>query len=361
MGGIEAFVVNLLKGLKEFSPPNLEYLIISSEKNMREISSLELPKKTVFTTVSIDSKDKPRMFIYQMFYLNRLAHKSGADILFVPTPIYPIRKGRIPTIVTIHDFQFLHFPDYATHLQAIKYKFCWKNAVRNSDRIVAISNYVREDLLAHYDVEKSKVITIYNPIHISSVRVPFELLRSKYSIKEKGYMYTISSLLPHKNTEVLLKTIKLLVNKPIIGIPNKIVISGIGASLHDNFTAKAREMGVENNIILTGYVSEAEKNTLYENASIFLFPSLFEGFGMPIVEAMNFGIPVITTNCAAIPEIAGNYANYVEDPHKPEDWYDCIMNCRDRINNSRIDIINDYTLENAASKYIKEFCSFRTY
>ena len=111
---------------------------------------------------------------------------------------------------------------------------------------------------------------------------------------------------------------------------------------------------MESNVIITGFVSNEERDMLYENASIFLFPSIFEGFGMPPVEAMELGTQVLTTRCSSIPEVTEEKANYVEDPFDVNQWVEGIRYLVKNTSGTKYEFPN-YSLENVTARYLKCF------
>jgi len=107
-------------------------------------------------------------------------------------------------------------------------------------------------------------------------------------------------------------------------LPKKLVISGVNGNSAEELKKQIKDKNLQDAVILTGFVSNEERNTLYQNCHTFLFPSVFEGFGMPPIEAMLFGTRVITTRCASIPEVTQSKAIYVDDPYDVDEWIDKI-------------------------------------
>jgi len=353
MGGVESYCKNLLKGLDEYSPENFSYILFTAKDNCDFIKSLVFSKKFEIKTLNTKSKNKIYTMFYQHFVMNKIAMKSRADLLFIPTPIYPIKRGKVPTVVTIHDLQFMHFPEYATHFQRIKYKWCWKNALSKANRIIAISNFVKQDIIEKFDRSSEKIEVIYNPVVLDQEMVPFNILKDKFRIKPKQYMYTVSSMAPHKNLSILIRLVAELKKRKIDDVPNKLVITGIEGSQKGKLLKLSSELGVVEDLVITGFIPDSERNCLYKNAYAFLFPSTFEGFGMPPVEAMILGIPVITTKCASIPEITQNKAIYVEKPYDLEEWFEKI-NEIPRIGAVKYEF-NEYSLKNITNQYLALF------
>ena len=109
------------------------------------------------------------------------------------------------------------------------------------------------------------------------------------------------------------------------GLPDKLLISGVNGNAAEELKKQIRDMNLQDAVILTGFVSNEERNALYQNCHTFLFPSVFEGFGMPPIEAMLFHTRVITTRCASIPEVTQGKAVYVDDPYDVDEWIDKLL------------------------------------
>lgn len=353
MGGVESYCKNLLRGFSNYSPSSLSFILLVSENNASYIESLGFSDAFVVRRIKTNSYRKIRTMFFQYLNICRIAAGFGADLLFVPTPIYPIRRGRIPTIVTIHDLQFAHFPQYATLFQNAKYRWCWKTAVENSRIVVAISNFVKQDIVERLDADPHKIETIYNPVVLTEEETDFKLLSDRYGIRSREYLYTVSSMLPHKNIQVLIKLVSKLREKNVEGIPNDLVISGIGGSQKKKLEGMINQLGVGKNVLVTGFVSNEERDSLYRNAYAFLFPSTFEGFGMPPVEALMCGTPVITTKCASIPEVTRNKAIYVEEPYDPVSWFQRLTEVKSSMESPQI--FPEYSLERVTQKYLNLF------
>jgi glycosyltransferase involved in cell wall biosynthesis len=232
--------------------------------------------------------------------LDKYAKKEQVDLMFVPVYSKPLFKNKkIPYITTIHDLQALHYPEYFSRHKYLWLKFAWKRCAKTSDKIVAISNFVKKDIAEKLDIPLEKISVIYNPITGLEKIAEFKSIKDKYDITEKSYYYTVSSLFPHKNLKTLLYVIKKLKDESS-DVPKKLLISGIGGKSKNEIVNLISKLDIEKEVILTGFISDEERNSLYKSAKIFLFPSIFEGFGMPPIEAMMLGTPVITTKLSTI-------------------------------------------------------------
>ena len=133
-------------------------------------------------------------------------------------------------------------------------------------------------------------------------------------------------------------------------LPCKLLISGVNGGMIDELHRIAKVYNIENELVLTGFVDDDVRNCLYVHAKAFLFPSIFEGFGMPPIEAICCNTPVVTTRCACIPEITQQLANYVDDPYSVDNWIEVMKNTTNKNEDFNM---NPYIPENVALEYLK--------
>ena len=145
-----------------------------------------------------------------------------------------------------------------------------------------------------------------------------------------GYYYTVSQLIPHKNLDTIIEVMR-QIKEQKIDLPCRLLISGVNGESREKLERQIAEKGLEQEVTLTGFVDSAERNALYQYCRAFLFPSVFEGFGMPPIEAMLFGTVVITTDRTCIPEVTQGKANYVKDPYDMQEWIRVMRNPENRI------------------------------
>lgn len=175
----------------------------------------------------------------------------------------------------------------------------------------------------------------------------------KYGVRESEYYYTVLSGLKHKNLRTLLLALaKLKEEKSSAFLP--LVVSGVKRELRKEAEKLMKIGGIEENIIFTDFISNEERNLLYKNCKAFLFPSLFEGFGMPPVEAMAMGVPVLAADSTSVREVTGGLASYVEDAKSVEEW-------AGKMNQKLIapsikevdDLMKGYAKKKIASEYVR--------
>ncbi|WP_352429513.1 glycosyltransferase family 1 protein [Thermoflexus sp.] len=228
----------------------------------------------------------------------------------------PLRA--IPSVFTLHDLIFRLYPE--THMPLNRWFLTWMmpRFLRRADRIIAVSECTRRDLLRWYRVPEERVVVIHEGVHERFRPAPPEAVaavRYRYHLPQTFILY-VGTIEPRKNLPTLFAAYRaLLARWPDLGL----VIAGkIGWRTEGTFRA-LRALGLEGRVRFLGYVPEADLPALYSAAALFAFPSLYEGFGLPPLEAMACGTPVVVADAAALPEIVGE-AGLRVPPQAPEAW-----------------------------------------
>lgn len=213
------------------------------------------------------------------------------------------------TITTIHDLTFLRYPEM---MQARNRKRIDKDiyhSLERSSRVITISEFSKQELIKLMGVPEDKISVVYNAPSTSKKYLDFPRLANKYKIRNKFILY-VGTIEPRKNIVRLLKAFERL--KSENHIPHQLVLAGGSGWNNGEIYHCAQELRCREDVIFTGYVSSEEKNTLYRSADVFVFPSLYEGFGIPPLEAMVHECPVVCANTASLPEVVGDAGEYVD-------------------------------------------------
>lgn len=330
VGGTEFYIRNLLDGFLQLKEPFHLFLLVSRD-NRESLAHYGQDERIELLETDVVSARIGGRILWQFFCQNRFLRKHGIRKCFIPVYCRPLLNGGITYVNTIHDLQAAHYPEYHPFHEIAYSRLCWWLDTHFSAHIIAISDWVRADIMKRYHVKPDRITTIYNPITVDrSQTVSFRQLAAKYDICEKEYYYTVSQLIPHKNLDTLIGVME-RIKAQNTDLPRKLLVSGVNGESRQRLEEQIRERGLEREVILTGFVENAERNTLYAHCRAFLFPSVFEGFGMPTVEAMLFDAVVIATDRACIPEVTQGRANYVKDPYDVEEWIRVMSNAKNRI------------------------------
>lgn len=230
-----------------------------------------------------------------------------ADINIFFNYIVPPRiSGKV--ITTIHDLTYLRYPETMDRKNLKRIEQDIHSSIERSDHILVVSEFTKLEVIELLGVSEKKISVVYNAPSVSDETIPFQRILEKFLVR-KPYLLYVGTIEPRKNITRLIHAYECL--KKETGIPHRLVLAGgMGWNTERIQTAIDQSLYREE-IVLTGYVSGIEKNTLYSNADLFLFPSLYEGFGIPPLEAMHFGCPVVCANVASIPEVVGDAAELV--------------------------------------------------
>lgn len=352
VGGTESYIRNILNGLLELSD-SFHLVLLVSKDNYYSFKMYDRDARIRIIKCDVESAKVSKRILWENIHLGRIIRHLGIKTCFVPTYGKPILGGHgIKFITTIHDLQAIHYPEYFSKAKVIWMKFSWWNAVRTSAKIIAISNFVKDDLIEHFPAANGKTDVIYNAIQIDDSQIDdFNVIKKHYDVTVGGYFFTVSSLLPHKNLKTLILAIAKLNQEDKLA--QKLIISGVGGKSHDALVDMIAKLGLINKVILTPFIPDSERNALYKYCKAFLFPSLFEGFGMPPVEAMHFGAPVLTTREASLQEVTQGLAAYVNNPLDVDEWAKAILDLN-HIQGKVVDF-SEYESTVVAKQYFEAF------
>jgi len=237
------------------------------------------------------------------------------DIYFSYHHWLPLVTPKCKKIVTIHDLAFLNYPEYFGKGIANYLKYSTRNAIQKADKIITISQYSKNDIIVNYNVNEEKICVIYHGYdRIFDIQRNPETSRrilNKYNISHE-YLFFLGDLHLRKNPIRSIDAFQQFKGKH--QTDHKLVIAGRSDYLADRIFAHANNNKIKEHVVFTGYIDRNDLPYLMSSATALLFPSLFEGFGIPLLEAMASSTPIITSNITSMPEIVGD-AGILIDPY----------------------------------------------
>lgn len=252
----------------------------------------------------------PAMWTQTRLPFDLYIHTPRPDI-FLSLTHYAPRWCPCPSVVSIMDLGFLSTPEQFTKRDFNQLKSWTGYSIRQAAAVLAISEYTKKDIEKYYHKDPAKIVVtplaynqkLFKPTHDQRIL-------DKYGIK-KPYILFLSSLKPSKNIDGLVRAFaKLSLQDLPVGA--QLVIAGKKAWLYDQIFALTEELNLQGKVIFTGFVGDPEKPVLMSSAGAFVLPSFFEGFGIPVLEAMACAVPVVVSKVASLPEVAGEAGIYVD-------------------------------------------------
>lgn len=242
--------------------------------------------------------------------------KVKPDLIYSPTHYIP-RFSPVKRIITIFDLSYLHFPEMIPKTDLWKMVNWGKFGIENANHIITISNFSKKDIIKNYKINSEKITVAY-PGYDQNIFKPIKDIKKTDTIKEKygvsgKYIIYIGTIQPRKNLLRLIEAFKTIDNLKLV-IVGKTKGLGREGWMFDEILAEPAKLGIEEKIVFTGFVPTEELPNLMSGAETFILPSLWEGFGIPAVEAMACGVPVIVSNVSSLPEVVGN-AGLLVDPY----------------------------------------------
>lgn len=230
---------------------------------------------------------------------------GGADLsIFFNYVVPPHISGRV--ITTIHDMTWLRFPETMDKKNRRRLQKGMDRSIAQSDHILTLSQFSKQEITSLLGIPEERISIVPCAPSVSKVLEDPILCARKFHITGPYLLY-VGTIEPRKNLTRLLSAYSLLKREQ--GIPHQLVLAG-GRGWDAEIIYKTAES--MDGVVLTGYLSPEEKDTLYQNADVFVFPSLYEGFGIPPLEAMVFGCPVVCSRAASLPEVVGEAARFVD-------------------------------------------------
>jgi glycosyltransferase involved in cell wall biosynthesis len=242
--------------------------------------------------------------------LPRLAHAERADLVHSLANIVPLFP-RTRSVVTLHDVTFLETPTFG-RLTTLGMGFFARQAARRADALITVSTAAREQICEVLGADPARLTVVHNgyePTRVARATPPVEL-RARYELQDARVVLCVAAKRPHKNQELLIRAATQLDGDTAI------VLAGHAESYEQRLRALVRELGLEDRVRFVGYAPDADLEGLWSMASCAAFPTLGEGFGLPVIEALAHGVSVAASDIPVLHEVGGSLPHWF-DPHDP--------------------------------------------
>jgi glycosyltransferase involved in cell wall biosynthesis len=258
----------------------------------------------------------PRLWTQVGLSLETFLHPI--DVLFIPAHTAPFLHPK-KTIVTIHGLEYEIIPGAYSFFERLYMHYSIKNSCRWAKKIISVSKNTKRDLMNYYEVPEDKINIVYEGYEDRTGAMNLE--NDGEEKKLQPYLLFIGRLEKRKNIIGIVEAYDLF--KKQTGAKHKLVLGGRFGYGEAEIKKRIAESEYEKDIVITGFVKDARKWQLFKNAQVFLFPTLYEGFGLPVLEAQSQGVPVITSNSSSLPEVVDGSA-FLVDPTEPKMIADAI-------------------------------------
>ncbi|CAN5699880.1 hypothetical protein BH24ACT26_BH24ACT26_04730 [soil metagenome] len=320
VGGSETYTARLLNGLAE-RYSDLEYTLFALPEFAAAYPDLARTFKTVYAPVS--GRRKPaRVLAGETTWLARQCRKRKLDLVHHAGGVIPLlRSSR--TVVTIHDLQYLYYPEYFTGSKLAYLKSMVPRSAETARLVFTPSEFTRRTVIERLSIDPSIVVVVPHGISSREDAVVRSDVRARYNIPGRYFLYPAATY-PHKNHLMLIEAFaRLLESHPeatlVLTGAKGSTQWGTARSTAGGIAEEIRHLGIEERVRPLGFVPSSDLDALYRNAVALTFPSRFEGFGAPILEAWSKGCPVIAADATALPEVVGD-AGYLLSPDNPDEW-----------------------------------------
>lgn len=309
-GGLGRYCYELSRAIYETK--KIEIKIIIREQ---DLCKFEFAYKDDLIVIKGIENSKDRNY-FEQFKLPKMINKYYEDaILHSPDIMVPLLcKNR--NVMTVHDMAFRSFNGAFT----LKSKL-WKNliinlSIKKADRVLVVSDFTKSEVVRYFHKYNNKIETVHIGFNnFSNDNINFSNVRKGIlEIGNSNYIFTVNTISPRKNTDGIVKAFNNIKDK----IDANLVIAGKKGWLYEDVFKLVDEMGINDRVIFTDEINEDELKYLYKNSNIFVYCSYYEGFGLPPLEAMSYGIPCVVSDKTSIPEIVGDAAKYA-NPYSIED------------------------------------------
>jgi glycosyltransferase involved in cell wall biosynthesis len=305
MAGAGVYTDSLIRAIRQVDREN-DYVIFVRRGALADLA------RPGFRIVPAPTPNRPARLLWEQCLLPLQLRQQGVKLLHSPHHTMPLVAPGCRQVVTFHDLTFFLLPARYPASRRLYFQAVSRASARRADALIVPSETVKGDVMRILAVPQSRITTVYEapapvfrPIEDDAMLAQ---VRRKYRLPHR-FILNVGSLEPGKNRACLIQAFNELRRR---GLEHRLVIVGQRAWKYEDDFELVERLGLGEAVLFTGYVPAEELAALYNCAELFVFPSLYEGFGLPVLEAMACGVPVVTSNVSAMPEVAGDAALLIE-------------------------------------------------
>jgi len=310
--GLGRFTCETLRRMTKNNPEH-EFVFIFDRKYSDEF----IFSNNIIPTIAHPQARHPALwYLFFEWGVPSVLEKYKADLFLSPDGWLSLRS-KTPSVAVIHDLNFFHEPKWVTALPRMYYNYFFPRYIRKANRIATVSEFSKKDISSMFDIPESKIDVVYNGVDDSFH--PIDEARREKTKKEFtggiSYFLSLGIVHPRKNLNNIILAYDQFRKSSVIN--EKLLIGGSMKYMDKETTKVYKNTQYKDDIVFAGRIPEKQLNDVIASSTALVHPSLFEGFGIPLLEAMRCKVPVITSNTTAMPEIGGDAVCYV-DPYQPE-------------------------------------------
>ena len=314
VGGTETYIRNLVKSLIELDSYNTYYIFINKESAG---TFEQLASRIHIVLCPVRASNRPARILWEQFILPFQILRNKIDVLLsagMTAPFFRLSRS----ILVIYDLQHINQPQNFSRFHLFFLKTIIYLSAKTANGVITISDHVKKDIIKHYKIAPEKImvghLAVDHDLFFPLGGEDTASIRTKYDLPERYLLYA-AALLPHKNHERLLQAFKEIKDE-MAG--RKLVFTGAWEKGYDKIVQMVSALGLQKDVILLGWLPFEDIPAVYRGAELFVYPTLHEGFGLPVLEAMASGVPVICSRIEPLTEVAGDAAFFI-DPYDHSD------------------------------------------
>ena len=302
VGGTEIYARRLVAALAA-ERPDWEIPCFCGDEAAEALPDPEWPASVRVVRVPVRARSKPARIAAELGRLPAMARREGIELLHSFGTTSPLH-GRFARVVTVHDLIYDWYPDAFPPAARLGLKLLVPAGARRAHRVQVSSHATKAEVVERLKLPPEKIDVVHLGLGMRDVpdRTPADVLRERLSLGGAPVLLTVNAALPHKNLARLLEALAAMETEPTL------VLVGHAGRETGALRTRAAELGVAERVRMTGWLEDAELEGLYAMADAFVYPSLHEGFGLPVLEAMRRGVPVACADATSLPEVVGDAA-----------------------------------------------------